>query len=192
MTLEAKLEAVLFFKAEPLSIKELGKLLGASEEEIINAINELDSKLVGRGVQLMRKDQEVMLGTSPEASELIENIAKEELSRDLGKAGLETLAIILYMGPISRTEIDYIRGVNSSFIVRNLLIRGLIERTTNTEDARSYLYKPTMNLYSLLGITRIEDLPEWDSLREKINNFVSAQKEEDNQNATRESTINSN
>lgn len=192
MTLEAKLEAVLFFKAEPLSIKELGKLLGANEEEIINAINELDSKLVDRGVRLIRKDQEVMLGTSPEASELIENIAKEELSRDLGKAGLETLAIILYMGPISRAEIDYIRGVNSSFIVRNLLIRGLIERTTNTEDARSYLYKPTMNLYSLLGITRIEDLPEWDSLREKINNFVSTQKEEDNQHAAGESTINSN
>jgi segregation and condensation protein B len=192
MTLEAKLEAVLFFKAEPLSIKELGKLLGANEEEIINAINELDSKLVDRGIRLIRKDQEVMLGTSPEASELIENIAKEELSRDLGKAGLETLAIILYMGPISRAEIDYIRGVNSSFIVRNLLIRGLIERTTNTEDARSYLYKPTMNLYSLLGITRIEDLPEWDSLREKINNFVSTQKEEDNQHAAGESTINSN
>lgn len=180
MSLEAKLEAILFFKAEPLTIKELGKLLAVSEDDVANSLNNLETKLIDRGVQLIRKDDEVMLGTAPEAGELIDNIVKEELSRDLGKAGLETLAIILYKGPVSRADIDYVRGVNSSFIVRNLLIRGLIERTVNTKDARSYLYKPTMDLYSLLGLTKIEDLPEWDALKEKIDNFISEQKEENN------------
>jgi segregation and condensation protein B len=75
--------------------------------------------------------------------------------KDLGKAGLETLSIILYQGPISRAEIDYIRGVNSNFILRNLLIRGLIERVENPHDQRSFLYKPTLELISYLGLSKI-------------------------------------
>jgi segregation and condensation protein B len=89
----------------------------------------------------------------------------------LGKAGLETLAIILYQGPISRADIDYIRGVNSQFIVRNLLIRGLIERVDNPTDARSFLYKTTLDLLSHLGISKIQDLPEYDQVRRDIDGF---------------------
>jgi segregation and condensation protein B len=124
-TLSAQLEAILFWKAEPVSIKKLADLLKVGPESIKEGLKELGDKLQGRGLTLVQTDDEVMLGTAKELSSLIEQLTKEELTRDLGKAGLETLSIVLYQGPISRADIDYIRGVNSQFILRNLLIRGL-------------------------------------------------------------------
>lgn len=172
MTLDAKIEALLFFKGEVMKRKELGKLLGADENDIENALCELKKNLSQRGIELMRNDDEAMLATSPEMSDLIEQLRKDELKRDLGKAGSETLAIVLYKGPITRAEIDYIRGVNSVFILRNLLIRGLIEKTQNTADQRSFLYKPTMELFSFLGINNIEELPEFDKIQEELKKFT--------------------
>ena len=119
-----------------------------------------------------------MLGTSKELSSLIEKLTRDELNRDLGKAGLETLSIILYQGPITRAEIDYIRGVNSQFVVRNLLVRGLIERVDNPKDARSFLYKTTLDLLSLLGVSKIEDLPEYANIRAEIEAFRSDRSKE--------------
>jgi segregation and condensation protein B len=112
-----------------------------------------------------------MLGTSKELSPLIEKLTKDELTRDLGKAGLETLSIVLYQGPLARADIDYIRGVNSQFILRALLIRGLVERIDNPKDARSYLYKPTLDLLSHLGVSKIADLPEYEQVRKDIEGF---------------------
>lgn len=169
--LDAKIEAILFFKSEPISINTLSKILHADESEIQASLEILKEKLQGRGIALLSKDDEVLLGTAPEASALIEAIMKEELSRDLGKAGLETLSAILYQGPITRAELDYIRGVNSTFILRNLLIRGLIEKIPNPKDQRSFLYRPTFDLLSLLGVTRVEDLPEYDKVRLEIEAF---------------------
>jgi chromosome segregation and condensation protein ScpB len=78
------------------------------------------------------------LGTVPEASELIEKIIKDELTRELGKSSLETLTIILYKSPIAKPEIDYIRGVNSNYILRNLLVRGLVEKISNPKDQNEW------------------------------------------------------
>lgn len=172
MSIDAKLEAILFFKAEPLSIKKLAQILKTDETEIKNALEILKEKLLGRGVTLVEKDDEVMLGTAPEASGIVEELSREELSRDLGKAGLETLSIVLYRGPITRSGIDYIRGVNSTFILRNLLIRGLVEKIPNPSDQRSFLYRATFDLLSHLGIPRVEDLPEYGSTNESIEKFV--------------------
>ena len=87
---------------------------------------------------------------------------------------METLSIILYQGPISRSDIDYIRGVNSQFILRNLLIRGLIERIDNPNDARSFLYKVSINLLANLGINKIEELPEYEQVKKDIDLFKSS------------------
>lgn len=171
ISLDAKIEAILFYKSEPISIDALSKILRADKSDIRTSLETLKEKLQGRGITLLLKDDEVLLGTAPEASALIETIIKEELSRDLGKAGLETLSAILYQGPITRAELDYIRGVNSTFILRNLLIRGLIEKIPNPKDQRSFLYRPTFDLLSLLGITRVEDLPEYDKVRLEIEAF---------------------
>ena len=154
-----------------MAIERLVKALSASESEIKDSLKILDERLKERGVAVIFKDDEVSLRTAPEASELIEKLSKEELTKDLGKAGLETLSIILYQGPISRREIDYVRGVNSNFILRNLLIRGLVEKIDNPKDQRSYLYRPTFDLLSFLGVSRIEDLPEYAPVRKEIEAF---------------------
>lgn len=171
MDISQKIEAVLFWKAEPVSIKNLAKLLGSNEKDITASLITLETKLAGRGVTLVRTEDEVMLGTAKELSPLIEQLTKEELTRDLGKAGLETLSIVLYQGPISRANIDYIRGVNSQFILRALLIRGLVERVDNPGDSRSFLYKPTLDLLAHLGVNKISDLPEFDKVRADIETF---------------------
>ena len=178
MNLSAKLEAILFWKAEPISLKKLASLLNTDVQDIKNGLVELENALKGRGLTLVQTDDEVMLGTSKELSSLIEQLTKEELTRDLGKAGLETLSIILYQGPISRADIDYIRGVNSQFIVRNLLIRGLVNRVDNPKDARSFLYKTSLELLSHLGIGKIEELPEYEQVRKDIEGFKSSQEQE--------------
>lgn len=178
MDISQKIEALLFWKSEPITIKRLSSLLKVDTASILAGLDKLDKELNGRGLTLVRNDEEVMLGTAKELSTMIEEITKEEISRDLGKAGLETLSIILYEGPISRADIDYIRGINSQFILRNLLIRGLVERVENPADARSYLYKPTLTLLSHLGISGIGSLPEYEVVRQEIENFKKSQEQE--------------
>ena len=175
--LEAKIEALLFFKAESVELKKLAEILGASKEDVSEALLRLEESLKGRGVALMRNGGEVMLGTSPDMSGLIESVLKEELHRDIGRAGVETLSIIAYMGPVSRAEIDYIRGVSSTFIIRNLLIRGLIERTDNPADRRSFLYQPTFELLSYLGARNLTELPEYETLRGEMRTKVEARRQ---------------
>ena len=168
MTLDAQIEAILFFSGEPISLERISQIVNRENKEIESALLELSKKLEGRGLVLVRKDEEVTLGTHPEHSEIIEKLTKEELARDIGKAGLEALSIILYRAPISRREIDYIRGVNSNFILRNLLVRGLIEKVSSPKDQRSFLYKPTFELLQFMGISKINELPEYAEVRKTI------------------------
>jgi segregation and condensation protein B len=165
LSLDSEIEAILFWKGEPQTIKKLAENLGKKEEEIIASLEILKEKIKDRGVELIYKDNEVMLGTAAKLAHIIERLTKEELVRDLGKAGLETISIIAYKGPISRAEIDYIRGVQSNFILRNLQIRGLVERIENEKDKRSFLYRPTFELLQFLGVSRIEDLPEYEKVK---------------------------
>jgi len=174
-SLEKQVEAVLFWKGEPISIKKLSQIFTKTEEEITVALKTLEENLLNRGIVLMYKDDEVTLGTSKETSEIIEKLTKDELMRDLGKAGLETLSIIIYQGPISRAEIDYIRGVQSNFILRNLMIRGLVEKVPNPKDQRSFLYKPTFEMLSFMGISKIEDMPSYTEARSEIENYKNKQ-----------------
>ena len=172
MNLAAQIEAILFFKAEPMKLSKLAAALKVKDEEINTALAELETALLNRGISLVRNADEVELRTAPSVSVLIETMTKEELSRDLGKAGLETIAIILYKGKAKRSEIDYVRGVNSSFILRNLLIRGLVER--ENDGGRGFLYKPTTDLLAHMGVAKLEELPEFDTVKEALNKFESA------------------
>lgn len=182
LSLDAKIEGILFWKGESMRIKKLSQILEATENDILSALEVLKQKLESRGVILVFKEDEVMLGTVPQMSAIIETLTKEELMKDLGKAGLETISIILYKGPISRVEIDYIRGVQSNFILRNLLVRGLIEKVVKPDDQRSFLYKPSFELLSYLGISKIEDIPEYEKVKkefEVINEQVVENAEDD-------------
>ena len=123
ITLDAKVEALLFFKGEPLSVKKIAKLFKAKDSEVSQALEVLEEKLKERGLQLIFKDEDVMLGTHKELGSFFEGLRKEELTKELSKASLETLSVILYKDGVTRGEIDYIRGVYSSFILRSLLVR---------------------------------------------------------------------
>ena len=159
--LEQKIEAILFFKGEPVTMKRLEDVLKVPKNEIKDAVFNLKNNISNRGIVLIEKDEEVTLGTAPELSDLIENLQKEELNKDLSKASLETLSIILYKNGANRAEIDYIRGVNSSFTLRALSVRGLIEKTIDPKDNRRYLYKPSFDTLSFMGIKSVEELPDW-------------------------------
>jgi segregation and condensation protein B len=178
MNLENKIEAVLFFKNEPLTFAELAKFCGVEIDAVKEAVTRLQALYKERGIVIINDGENVAFGTSADLSDLIEGMQKEELSRELGRAGLETLAIVLYKGPVTRREIDYIRGVNSAFILRTLLVRGLVERVDSGSSARGYGYKPTLKLFEYLGVTSKEDLPEYENAFKKMEAFVSASSED--------------
>ncbi len=177
MDLAKQIEAILFWKGEPVKLKKLADMFSVSLEEVNEGVKNLKENLQNRGIVLIEKEDEVMLATASEFGSLIEELTKDEISKDLGKASLETLSIILYQGPIKRSEMDYIRGVNSQFILRNLLVRGLIEKITDPKDARTFVYKPSFELLAHLGVKNIEELPEYNEVRKDIESFKMANKE---------------
>jgi segregation and condensation protein B len=168
MDLESKIEGLLFYKGDDISINKLSELLDTSVPEIEDALIKLNQTLEGRGLVLIRKEDSLMLGVARELGPLIESIRKEEITKELSKASLETLSIILYKNGITRSEIDYIRGVNSSFILRNLLIRGLIEKTIDVKDSRRLLYHPTFEILSFMGISSIDELPNFNEVNNQL------------------------
>ena len=192
MNIENHIEAILFLKGEPMSFKNLAKILEVDIEEIKTAADSLRKNLSERGIRLMEKDGLITLATAPESSKFTESLVKDEFDSELSKAAVETISIIIYKGPISRADIDYIRGVNSAFSVRNLLVKGLIEKETNPRDSRSYLYKPSFKLLQYLGIQNIKDLPEHGNFNEKIEEFMNNNDEniqKNNQDGQKENPI---
>lgn len=175
MTLEQKIEAILFWKGEPVTYKSLAADLKTDEASIKEAIEILEKSLTGRGVTLVRHDGQVMLGTAPEMSRFFEDLRREELQKDLSKAALETLSIILYRDGVTRGEINFIRGVNSAFILRMLEIRGLVEKTTHKSDARMYVYRPSLELLGFMGVSNAAELPRFEEVRETLENKLLGQ-----------------
>jgi segregation and condensation protein B len=186
MNLESQIEAVLFYKAEPIAYTFLAKFFAVPESDILTALSTLDSTLLNRGITIVRTDTHVHMVTAPAVSERIESMRKEEMKQDIGKAGAETLAIILYRGPLSRVEVDRIRGVNSAFIIRNLLIRGLVERRANPTDTRSFVYAATPALFAHLGIQKREDLPDFSVIMNTLDTF---ERQENEQTSTENLTV---
>ncbi len=165
MIMEQKyiLESLLFTSGHPLSQKKLAEILEISEEEIEKSLKELaeDYKKNNRGLQLVFFDGKAQLVAAPESKRIIEKFIKRDFEEDLSPAALETLAIVAYKGPVSRAAIENLRGVNCSFILQSLAIRGLIDKKNNPEDGRSYIYNVTFDFLKHLGINKLEDLPNY-------------------------------
>lgn len=157
----ALLEALLFASGEALLKERILTHLDISRKELDEAVGVLTTALQGHGLTLVETDTELELRTTPEASSMVSAFRESELSRDIGKASLETLAIILYTNGATRSEIDYIRGVNSSAALRSLLLRALIEKTEDTTDKRRVRYQATVEALAHLGVSRKEDLPRY-------------------------------
>jgi segregation and condensation protein B len=164
LSLPATIEAVLFAHGEPMEKKRLGTLLGIPGEMLTAGLSELGTSLESRGLALIETDALVELRTHASAAPVIKQLRESELARDLGKASLETLAIILYKGGATRSDIDWIRGVNSTAAIRSLLMRGLIEKGEDITDKRRARYTATVDALAHLGISRKEDLPRYAEL----------------------------
>ncbi|MBP6881697.1 MAG: SMC-Scp complex subunit ScpB [Candidatus Pacebacteria bacterium] len=169
MTLDVLIEALLFYKAVPQNKQKLCKLFAVPDDEFTSAVAALKKRLHNGAVRLVETDSEIQLATAPELSEFVEMLQKQELSGDIGKAGAETLAIILYREPITRTEIDRIRGVNSSFILRNLLVRGLIVRESITGNG--YQFRISPSLLQHLGVGNKHELTQFSEFMSALDNF---------------------
>lgn len=164
------LEALLFINGEPLEIKKIARLLNSNEEEIKTVLNQLGENLKNedRGLTLVFQDNRVQLATKPEFSNLVESFVKDEFEENLTPAALETLSLVAYLGPISRPKVDYIRGVNSSYTVRNLMMRGLIERVPDVQSGNAFLYQVSFDMLKHLGISKTDDLSEINRYKELI------------------------
>lgn len=171
-------EALLFAYGEPMELNKIAKLLKTDKEKIKLAVADLEEALKkeDRGLKLIFSGspagERVQLATKSEFSSLLESFVKEEFREQLSPASLEALALISYLGPLSKAQIDYYRGVNSSFILRSLMIRGLIERFLDSQKSNVYLYQASFDLLKYLGISKIEELPEYQKYRQ-INNLTN-------------------
>jgi segregation and condensation protein B len=178
-TLSARIEALLFTEGGSLPIKKIGQLLQEKPEPVAVALSELSSSLRGRGISLVLSDTEASLVVSKDSRDAVKSAYERELGKEIGDAGLEVLSILLYRGPSTRTQIDYIRGVNTASTIRTLLSRGLVERTANPEDAREYLYRPTTELLAHLGVTGKRELPEYDTIAAELAAFEKTRMDKD-------------
>ena len=147
----AELEALLFTYGEPIQLKKVAELLDVPPDECGALVGAYEESLYGGDSAVLQK------------------IIREEFKEELTPAALEALSLISYLGPIPRATVDYIRGVNSSFTIRNLLMRGLVERNQDPERKHAYEYKITMDFLKHIGIARVSDLPEY----EKFNALLS-------------------
>ncbi len=180
MPLDILIEGLLFYKSAPQKKANLLKLYSVSKKDLDTATKHLANRLLSGATRLIETDTEIVLTAAPELAPFIEQIRKADIKNDIGKAGAETLSIVLYRGPVSRSEIDRVRGVNSSFILRNLLIRGLIER--NSGKGSGYTFTVTPALLANLGVTDSSALPEFARITDALEKF-------DNHVATTETTV---
>ena len=165
MNLDAQLEAILFAAGGPLPPRRMVEVTGRELEEIEDALQTLQRRLEegGSGLQLVRHDSQVELVTHPDAAEVVRAVAKVEAQSELSKASLEALSILAYRGPLTRPELEQIRGVQSSMILRNLMLRGLVEMQEETRLGQP-MYQVTVDFIKHLGLTNVKDLPDFEAL----------------------------
>ena len=173
MNKKAALETLLFQYGEPVSIGRIADILELDENSARDFLRQLSDEFDSspeRGLMIVGNNDEFQLVTKPEFQSISQKLIREEFKDELSPASLETLSIIAYLGPIPRSTIDYIRGVNSSFTLRNLLIRGLIERNSG-QKSHIYHYQASFDFLKHLGLKGVEDLPEYDKYKDILKEF---------------------
>lgn len=168
--LESLIEALLFVSGEPLSLKKMAKILKSAEKNIQDAILKLQqsNKEFGRGLNIINIDDAFQLTAISEASPYLTDFIKDNFNEELTPASLETLSIIAYRGPLTRFEIENIRGVNSSYILRQLSIRGLVAKEPSPKNLLAYQYKISFEFLKHLGLNNISELPNYDGLSKPL------------------------
>lgn len=176
--------AILFAAGEPLEKKRLASLLEIKEKDLGAVLSALRQSVEIAGLALVETGEEVELRTSAEAAPLVKKLWEGERSRDLGKAGLETLATIAYQSGATRSEIDWVRGVNSSASVRTLLLRGLIEGSEDPSDRRRICYSLTTEALAHLGLSQAAKLPRYEELSSGAGEAIAVRETESSESAS--------
>lgn len=163
--LRSQLESLLFIAARPLSAKEMAKTLEENAERVKKEAEELSRiyKEAGGGLRIIKNNSQFQMVSSPDNSELIQKLVRDETGGELTRPSLEALTIIAYRGPVSKTDLDRIRGVNCSLILRNLLLRGLVRSEKDKRKEETY-YTVSMDFLRFLGVNDIKELPDYDKL----------------------------
>jgi len=165
MSLKSKIESILFISIRPLSAAKIAELVGADKEEVKKELDNLFTEYnqKDRGVSLQKIASNYQMVSNAENSKIISEFLKEEATGELTPASLETLTVVAYRGPITRTELEMIRGVNCIIILRNLMIRGLIEEIDDKKNMVQK-YQITFDFLKHLGLSEPAQLPDYDKL----------------------------
>ena len=167
LNLIAKLEALLFVASGPITAMHLAVIIEAPLDEIDRGLEELGERYMSlsgeHGIRLQKHKDRYQLTTAPGATSIIEKYLGLAESSHLSQAALETLAIVAYRQPVTRPQIDAIRGVNSDAVLKNLLSKGLIQEIGRAEaPGRPILYSTTPDFLQHFGINSLEELPPLD------------------------------
>jgi segregation and condensation protein B len=163
--LEKQIEALLLVSPSPISITQLSSALNEKSKDVEVAINSLkDYYLESRGIRIEENKGRFQITSAPEHAKIIENYLGQEESTSLSQAALEALSIVAYRQPITRPEVDEIRGVNSDGVMRNLLNKGLIQEIGRNEGAgRPILYGVTNDFLQYFGLASLKELPQFEA-----------------------------
>ena len=169
--ISARIEALLFVSSGLVSVYQLSKALDMTESEVETHLADLEThyKMGGHGLRLMRVKTKVQLTTAPDISKTVETFLGLEATSTLSQAALETLAIIAYKQPVTRPEVDVIRGVNSDGVMRTLLSKGLIEELGRADSpGRPIYYGTSPEFLQYFGLETLDALPfiDFDKLEE--------------------------
>ncbi|MFH1367272.1 MAG: SMC-Scp complex subunit ScpB [Patescibacteria group bacterium] len=170
MSLKTKIESLLFVSLKPLSSQKIAELLSAEKKEVEAALDDLknETNTGERGLQLMQLGSKYSFSTTPDNAKIIRDYLKDEQTGELTRPALETLTIIAYRGPITKADLDVIRGVNCALILRNLMIKGLIESFEDKEKMTHY-YQVTFDFLKFLGLSEVKELPDYEKLNQDEN-----------------------
>jgi len=163
--MKSQIETLLFISAKPMTVRQLAELTAKPEKEVAVACEELVAacKTESRGVQVIKDGLKYQMVSAPENAKLVQEFIKDETTGELSRPSLETLTIIAYRGPVSKIDLDRIRGVNCSLIIKNLLMRGLIEAKADKKKNETY-YTVTLDFIRFLGVNDVQELPDYERL----------------------------
>ena len=167
MSIKSKIESLLFISSKPLAASLLADLLKTEKKQVIAAADELmeNYKNSQAGTQIIKDGAKYQMVSAPANAKVIQAFIKDETTGELTRPSLEALTIIAYRGPVSKIDLDRIRGVNCALILRNLLLRGLIEAKFDKKKKETY-YTATFDFIRFLGLSNLKDLPDYERLHQ--------------------------
>ena len=169
MDTKALVESLLFAADHPITAEELATVLETSTEDVDLALETLRAEYQERGLRLQQQKGRIQLVSAPEAGPYIERLLGLESSGRLSIAALETVSIICYRQPVTRAQIEAIRGVDSTTVLRSLIRRGIVEEVGRADSVgHPILFGTTFEFLQQFGLQSVHDLPDWEEISEQL------------------------